>query len=255
MKKIVYIIIVIFPSFLCFCLSGIKALPNPWTDCADDISCASKKADFNFPLQVENYTVRAMKDMIEISFPLDKKRTVEIRKSVVNDNDADENGIKDISGDYSEYRINNTILIDGSVPFRVRGDKNKFYVASFAAESGYYSFYCKDGMKVKDINFLYKLVAQAEAPRYSEDNKNSYTIQQLMESRRVDGIVEPVYTQDCFPRTLEKKGVTKNCFERANLGDDTFCSESEINMIKEYYDKGQDKDPLNNGSKQFCAES
>ena len=75
-----------------------------------------------------------------------------------------------------------------------------------------------------------------------------YTIEELQDLRRVDGIVEPVFTQDCFPRTLQKKGVTKNCFERANLGNDTYCSSSEIKMIKEYYKKGQDKDPLNNGS-------
>ena len=76
-----------------------------------------------------------------------------------------------------------------------------------------------------------------------------------MDSRRdKGGIVEPVYTQDCFPRTLQKKGVTKNCFERANLGDDSFCSASEIKMIKYYYKKGYKKDPLNNGEGQFCAE-
>ena len=76
-----------------------------------------------------------------------------------------------------------------------------------------------------------------------------------MDLRRVDEIVEPVYTQDCFPKTLAKRGVTKNCFERANLGEDSFCSASEVKMIKEYYKKGQDKDPLNNGDGGFCAKS
>ena len=79
------------------------------------------------------------------------------------------------------------------------------------------------------------------------------TIEELQTSREIDGIVEPVFTQDCFPRTLQEKGVTRNCFERANLGDNTACSDDEIKMIKEYYKKGQDKDPLNDGSGNFCA--
>ena len=66
-------------------------------------------------------------------------------------------------------------------------------------------------------------------------------------------IVEPVYTQDCFPRTLKENGVTEDCFEKANFGDDTSCSSSEIEMIKEYYKNGQDKDLLNDGSGRFCA--
>ena len=82
----------------------------------------------------------------------------------------------------------------------------------------------------------------------------TFSIEALQNSRRVDGIVEPVFTQDCFPRTLKQSGVTKNCFERANLGQNIFCSKSEIKMIKEYYEKGQDKDPFNNGSYEFCAD-
>ena len=81
-----------------------------------------------------------------------------------------------------------------------------------------------------------------------------FSITALQESRKIDGIVEPVYTQDCFPRTLKQNGVTKKCFERANLGQNIFCSKSEIKMIKEYYKKGQEKDPLNDGSGHFCAD-
>ena len=49
------------------------AIPNPWIDCGDDISCGAKKAGFNLPLNIKNYSVRAMKDVLEINFPLDKK--------------------------------------------------------------------------------------------------------------------------------------------------------------------------------------
>ncbi len=252
MKKILYSVLIL--SCIAFAMHSVSAISNPWIDCQDDIYCAAEKAGFNFPLRIKNYSVRAMKDMIEITYPFDKKRTVTIRKSQLFEGKADENGIKDISGDYNNYPVNKTIWINNAVPFKVRGDKNKFYVANFAADSGYYSFMCERGLKIKHIKSLYELLAEAEAERFCEEKECSYTIEQLMDLRRVDGIVEPVYTQDCFPRTLQKKGVTKDCFERANLGADAFCSESEIKMIKEYYKKGQDKDPLNDGSGQFCAD-
>ena len=82
----------------------------------------------------------------------------------------------------------------------------------------------------------------------------TYTIEELQDMRRVDGIVEPVFTQDCFPRTLQQNGVTKNCFERANLGQNDFCSKAELKMIKDYYKKGQENDPLNDGTGHFCAD-
>lgn len=89
-------------------------------------------------------------------------------------------------------------------------------------------------------------------PDANPDNFDA--ISALQESRKVDGIVEPLYTQDCFPRTLEQNGVSKKCFENANLGQKKFCSETEIKKIEEYYKKGQDKDPLNDGSGNFCAD-
>ena len=241
-------------SIMLYLGQDVYAMPNPWIDCNDDIYCAAQKAGFNFPLRLQNYSVRAMKDMIEIIFPLDKKRTVTVRKSQAADGKWDENGIIDISGVYNNYPVNKSIRLKNGVVFNVRGDKKKFYVITFAAETGYYSFYSKEGMNLKDINRFYNLLEEAEAPRNNFDETNGLTIEQLQDLRRIDGIVEPVYTQDCFPRTLQKKGVTKNCFERANLGNDTYCSASEIKMIKEYYKKGQDKDPLNNGNGNFCAD-
>lgn len=254
MKKIVFISFLIVVSLILKNTSQKSfAIANPWTQCGDDISCASKIAGFNLPLRLNQYNVRAMKNMIEVEFPLSKSRNVILRKSDDFDGTMLPNGIIDISGVYDIYPINKTIDI-GGVPFFARGNKNKYYVVNFAAETGYYSFYCKKGMKKKDIKYLYKLLEEAEAPRNSFDEQENYTLEQLQDLRRVDEIVEPVYTQDCFPRTLEKRGVTKYCFERANLGFDLDCSSSEIKMIKDYYKKGQDKDPLNNGSGQFCAD-
>ena len=82
----------------------------------------------------------------------------------------------------------------------------------------------------------------------------TFSLESLQNSRRVDGIVEPVFTQDCFPQTLKQSGVSKFCFERANLGQNIFCKKSELKKIEEYYKKGQENDPLNDGLGNFCAE-
>ena len=254
MKKIFFVILSIISVIILINFNQkTTAMPNPWIDCNDDISCAAVKAGFNFPLRVKNYSVRAMNDMIEIKFPFDKKRNVTVRKSLIYSGNTDGNGIGDTSGVYINYPVNKTISLNNGVMFNVRGKKNTFYVSNFAAENGYYSIYCENGLNVNDINKLYEIIAEAEAPRNNFDEKESYSIEKLRELRMVDGIVEPVYTQDCFPRTLQKMGVSNNCFERANLGADGVCSASEIKMIKDYYKKGYKKDPLNNGEGQFCA--
>ena len=161
MKKILYSILIM--SCFAFAVNVASAMPNPWTECGDDISCAGDIAGFNFPLQVKNYSVRAMADMIEFTFPLDKNRTVTVRKSLHAEGIPEEDGIKDISGDYNVYPINKIILINAGIPFSVRGDKTKFYVVNFAAESGYYSIMCNKGLKIKDIKYFYKLLEKTEA--------------------------------------------------------------------------------------------
>ena len=90
---------------------------------------------------------------------------------------------------------------------------------NFAADTGYYSISCHEGLKQADIAHFYKLLDEAEVLQYSEEKPK--TLKQLQDMRRVDGIVEPVYTQDFLPNALLKKGVTAECFERANLGDDS----------------------------------
>ena len=227
------------------------ALPNPWIECGEDIGCGAAKAGFNFPLRVADYRVRAMQDMLEIRFPLNDKRNIIIRKSVMPQGEADANGIIDISGDYNKYPVNQTVTIENGVKFSARGEKNKYKVVNFAAETGYYSIMCTEGLNIQDIEYLYKLLEDAEAPRYDEEENR---IEEAEDSRRIDGVVEPIYTRDCFPKTLQKKGVTKDCFTHANLGQDIFCTTSEIKQIREYYLNGQENDPLNDGSGNFCAD-
>ncbi|MCQ2739897.1 MAG: hypothetical protein MJ237_06685 [bacterium] len=226
----------VFAIFFTVCLSTF-AMQNPWIECGDDISCGAQKAGFNFPLMVDNYSVRAMDGMMEISFHIDNKRIVTARKAQVFNGPILTNGIVDISGNYNKYKVNKTTYLKNGIPFWTRGEKKKFYVAAFAAESGFYSFYCKQGLSKNDLVHIYKLIAEAEAPRLNYDEAETLTIEQLQDLRRIDGIVEPVYTQDGMPEILKKRGVTNQCFERANLNQDTYCSASELKLLKNYYIK------------------
>ena len=75
-------------------------MPNPWTDCRDNLECAGKIAGFEFPVVLSNLQVRAMKDMIEVTYPLDEFRDVVVRKTT-----EDLYNKIDISGDYNNYPI------------------------------------------------------------------------------------------------------------------------------------------------------
>lgn len=166
MKKIVFI--------ACFALIALRAcraqsMINPWIECKDDIACGAQKAGFDFPLKVKNYTVRAMKGMLELRFPLADGRKVIVRKATTVDGKADENGIIDISGDYNQYPVNKTITLDNGVKFSVRGEENSYKVVNFAAETGYYSIMCNEGLNKADIEYFYDLLAVSEAPKYDEE--------------------------------------------------------------------------------------
>ena len=166
MKKIGFMLCLATMSMLSF---GASALPNPWIECGADIGCGAQKAGFDFPLKVENYTVRAMDGMLEIRFPLDEKRTVIVRKSVTPAGEPDENGIIDISGDYNPYPVNKTVTLENGVKFSVRGEEDNYKVVNFAAETGHYSIMCNEGLNLKDIEYFYKLLEEAESPKYEEE--------------------------------------------------------------------------------------
>ena len=110
-----------------------------------------------------------MEGMFEFRFPLDEKRYVIVRKSTTAEGEADENGIIDISGDYNHYPVNKTITLENGVKFAVRGDEDNYKVANFAATSGYYSKICTESMNLQDIEHFYKLLEEAEAPRFNEE--------------------------------------------------------------------------------------
>lgn len=152
MERVFFLITIFFLVFNFSICQKSFALANPWVDCNTDMKCAVSKAGFEFPIRIKNYNARAMKDMIEITFMLDKKKVVTMRKSVKYD------GKGDISGVYENYPVNKTLRVKDNVLFRVRGDKDKYYVANYASENGYFSIYCPVGMEYKDVKYLYKLI-------------------------------------------------------------------------------------------------
>jgi len=158
---ILFIVAVSAFIFLSACTSDeskLVGMPNPWTDCGSNLSCAAKAAGFAFPLNLQNINVRAMKDMIEIQYPLDSTREITIRKTT-----EDLYNRTDISVDYNKYPITDTLTLDNGVNFKVRRDGNKIYVAYLGAEQGFYSINCTRGFSKAELQSIYNAIASAEA--------------------------------------------------------------------------------------------
>ena len=185
MKKILFLLLTFFVLVSCAEKNTIEetkntveepkmvGMANPWTDCGTNFNQAAEIAGFTFPLNISKCDVRAMKDMIEINYPLDQTRTVCVRKTdssrFVNDNGGDYKG--DISGVYMDYPVNEKIMLQNSVPIYVRGTGDKIYVMNMAASSGYYSAYCKDGMSLQEIEQIYETIAEAETSELYSQNQ------------------------------------------------------------------------------------
>ncbi|MBR3628476.1 MAG: hypothetical protein IKN42_06490 [Elusimicrobia bacterium] len=180
MKKLLFLILTLFILVSCSGTKNIEeskstveeskmvGLANPWTDCGTNFNQATQIAGFTFPLKLSNCDVRAMKNMIEINYPLDQTRTVCVRKTATNE--FSNNG--DISGVYTEYPVNEKIMLKDSVPIYTRGTGDKIYVMNMAASNGYYSAYCKDGMSLQEIEQIYETIAEAETSAlYSQDQQ------------------------------------------------------------------------------------
>ena len=170
MKKLLFLLLTFFILVSCSGTKNIEepkniagetkmvGMANPWTDCGTDFSQAAEIAGFTFPLKLSNCDVRAMKNMIEINYPLDQTRTVCVRKTATNE--FSNNG--DISGVYTKYPVNEKIMLKDSVPIYTRGTGDKIYVMNMVASNGYYSAYCKDGMSLQEIEQIYETIAEAE---------------------------------------------------------------------------------------------
>ena len=161
MKKFNLIFLIILTTVLfCGCATySMCGMPNPWIECGDNLECAAKKAGFQFPLVLSNYQVRAMSDMIEITYPLDEFRNVTVRKSLTETDNLD------ISGDYNKYPISDEVVLKSGVVINVRRDNTKYYVAYFAAESGVYSINCQKGMSLNELQGVFDVIEAAEASK------------------------------------------------------------------------------------------
>ncbi len=162
MRRLLYIMLMVFLVFGTSACTNSKliGMPNPWTECDMNMHCASKIAGFNFPLTLSNYTVRAMKGMFEVTYPLDEFRYVTVRKSM------DEKNGFDNSGDYTQYEHNDIITLKNGVKINIRGNGDKINIMYFAAESGVFSARCEEGMTSEEVEGIYKIIAEAEAPKY-----------------------------------------------------------------------------------------
>lgn len=181
MKKLLFLLLTFFVLISCSGTKNIEeskntvedskmvGMANPWTDCGTNFDQAAQIAGFTFPLKLSKCDIRAMKNMIEINYPLDQTRTVCVRKTdsseFVNDNGGEYNG--DISGVYIDYPVNEKIMLKNSVPIYTRGKGDKIYVMNMVASNGYYSAYCKDGMSLQEIEQIYETLAEAETREIS----------------------------------------------------------------------------------------
>ncbi|MBQ1609710.1 MAG: hypothetical protein II090_02130 [Elusimicrobia bacterium] len=172
MKKILFLLVAFIVLIGC---SGkvveekpkLIGMANPWTDCGTNFSQAAQIAGFTFALKLSSCDVRAMKNMIEINYPLDDTRTVCVRKTATEE--FSNNG--DISGVYTEYPVNEKIMLKDAVPIYTRGTGDKIYVMNMAASNGYYSAYCKDCMSLQEIEQIYEIIAEAETSELYPQNQ------------------------------------------------------------------------------------
>ena len=172
MKKLLFLLLTFF--VLAGCSSKtveekpmFVGMANPWTDCGTNFNQAAQIAGFTFPLKLPKCDIRAMKNMIEINYPLDQTRIVCVRKT---DTESFSNN-GDISGVYIEYPVNEEIMLQNSVPIKVRGTGDKIYVMNMAASNGYYSAYCKDGMSLQEVENIYNIIADAETSELYSQNQ------------------------------------------------------------------------------------
>ena len=146
-------------SFICVSIIlslKVQAMQNPWVDCGDDFECATRVSGISFPLRLSNYWIRSMKDMIEIRYPLDEFRNVEVRKKI---RDCG----YDISGVYTRYPLNRKMKLKNGIVVNTRGTFRKIYVVNMNTLKAYYSAYCKQGMSKKEARGVCEVILEAES--------------------------------------------------------------------------------------------
>ena len=160
MKKLFLISLIICSSII---FSGCEAekpvgVSNPWCDCGTNANEARNIAGFNFGLNPKGYEIRAMKNVFEVRFPLDKNRIVTVRKTETNCGDC--------SGDYNKYLVNKEYTLPNTVVVNIRGNEELVNVMYFCAESGCFSVQCNEGMSYDEIYQIFKMIEEVEAPKF-----------------------------------------------------------------------------------------
>ena len=160
MKKLFLINLITCCSII---FSGCEAekpvgIPNPWCDCGTNANEAQKVAGFNFGLAPKGYEIRAMKNVFEVRFPLNKNRIVTVRKTETN--------VGDCSGDYIKYLVNKEYTLPNTVVVNIRGNEELVNVMYFCAESGCFSVQCNEGMSYDEIYQIFKMIEEVEAPKF-----------------------------------------------------------------------------------------
>ena len=133
-------------------------MSNPWCDCGINANEARNIAGFNFGLNPKEYEIRAMKNVFEVRFPLDKNRIVTVRKTETNCGDC--------SGDYNKYLVNKEYTLPNTVVVNIRGNEELVNVMYFCAESGCFSVQCNEGMSYDEIYQIFKMIEEVEAPKF-----------------------------------------------------------------------------------------
>lgn len=58
----------------------------------------------------------------------------------------------------------------------------------------------------------------------------------------LNDVPEPIWTQNSMPKSLVLKGVSIMCFEKANMHDNSKCTQEQLDTIKEFYKNNQELD-------------
>ncbi len=131
-------------------------MPNPWINCQDSLTKAAEISGFSFPLLLSNYTVRAMKDLIEIRYPLDETRYLLVRKG------KKTFAHEDISGNYHYYPKTEKTVLDNQMTMTLRRDGQSVYVMLLTTDMYLYSVNCQKGMTLEEVRTIYQVIAEAE---------------------------------------------------------------------------------------------
>ena len=145
-------------TFLCFTCISITAreetveIPNPWTDCENDINKAAEIAGFDLPLDINAFTFRAMKGMVEARAPISGDREIIIRKSEKNNKNNGDN-----SGDYNVYPMIEKVSMNGNT-VTLRRDEKLVYVMYFSTPEEDFSIQCKKGLTMGEVEKFHRLI-------------------------------------------------------------------------------------------------